>query len=300
MHKTQEQILFIINPISGVKKKDNLPSLIKTCLSKKSLPYTIEFTSYPGHATKLTKQAVLDGYKFIVAAGGDGTINEVASVLINKSAALGIIPLGSGNGLARHLKIPIDMQKAVENISELNVQSIDTCLFNNMPFFCTAGIGFDALVSHEFAKNSKRGFRSYIKTTLRKLKKYVPKKYIIETENKKMEVNAFSLTVANAAQFGNNAFISPKSSIIDGKMELCIIKPFPKRLFPIIALRLFTKSLNSSKYSTYLSCKKIRITNESTEPIHLDGEPIENQVNQASINIQKHSLQIIHSRKIKR
>ncbi len=298
MQQSTEPILFIVNPVSGVRDKAGLPSLIETCLSDKNLPYRIEYTDYPGHASELAKEAKANGYKYVVAAGGDGTINEVASELIGSSTALGIIPFGSGNGLARHLKIPLKARRAIENISSLRVQCIDTCKFNDSPFFCTAGLGFDAIVSHEFAKKERRGFWTYILTSLRQLKKYQPKIYNIRTNDHEIETEAFSITFANAAQFGNNAYISPKSSIIDGQLELCIIKPFPKWLFFILAFRLFTKLLISTKYTRYVSCKHITISLKNKELAHIDGEPMDG-VNQVQVNILPESLRIIHSKDIR-
>lgn len=282
-----KKTLFIINPIAGVKKKKNIPELIKIHLDQHLFDVQIVFTEYAGHGKILAKEATKT-HDIVVAVGGDGTINEIASSLIHSKTSLGIIPMGSGNGLARHLQIPLETVKAIQFLNLQKEQIIDTCTLNDNAFFCTAGVGFDGYIGDVFAKQNSRGFWTYLKCTIREFFAYTPKSYSFE--NKK--ITATLITVANANQFGNNVFISPFSDIQDGKFEICILKPFPMWSILGLGIKLFTKNINNSKYYDYTSRNEIIIDNPSNEFVHLDGEPI-GQIKKIHIKNFPKSLQII-------
>ena len=160
----KEKILFLINPNSGTRYKGRLPELIKKLTNPEIFEFEVHITRFKGEATEIVRQKLQEGYRYFVAVGGDGTVNEIGKVLINSPAILGIIPIGSGNGLARHLKIPLDPVQAIQVINNLNIKDIDYGVINNMPFFCTCGIGFDALIGEKFDQNKRRGLASYVKT----------------------------------------------------------------------------------------------------------------------------------------
>lgn len=176
----KKKIIFIINPISGHHNKNNFPHLVEKHIDKTQYEYNIVFTEYAGHATELTMKAIEDGFKYIAAIGGDGTINEVAKCLIGKEQILIIIPLGSGNGLARHLELPFKPERVInEVINKGKVYKIDTATMNGIPFISIAGIGFDALIADYFAKDENRGFLTYAKLITEKYPNYRQKEYTL-------------------------------------------------------------------------------------------------------------------------
>ena len=191
MDNSTKKILAIINPISGTSNKENVPDIVRQVLVDCDFDITIKFTEYAGHATELAKQAISENFYGVIAIGGDGTINEVASSLRDSNTILGIVPCGSGNGLARHLNIPIDIKKSLKIISRQIVESLDYCTVNDKPFFCTCGVGFDAHVSKKFAEAGKRGPITYLKKTIAEYLKYNSEEYIIETADAKIREKAF-------------------------------------------------------------------------------------------------------------
>src|SRR6478609_11346300 len=173
-----DKSLFVINPISGAKNKKDVPSLVRKYLAGK-LDIEIALTARAGHAHDLALRGIKEGFQRIVAVGGDGTMNEVASALVGTDVKFGIIPMGSGNGLARHLHIPLHTESAVNLLLRPSIKRIDTCQMNGKPFFCTAGLGFDAEISALFNKSKNRGLRSYIKSVSKEYMGYKPQQYIV-------------------------------------------------------------------------------------------------------------------------
>ena len=179
----KKKIIFIMNPISGTARKAGIPRIIEKVLDKEYYDFSIMQTNYCGHAYEIATNAKNDGCDVVVAVGGDGTVNEVAKAIVHSDTALGILPCGSGNGLARHLMLPLDMQKAVEIINKHTVHDLDYGLINNIPFFCTCGMGFDAFISMKFAEAGKRGPVTYLENILREGLKYKPETYEIKDDN---------------------------------------------------------------------------------------------------------------------
>lgn len=227
------------------------------------------FTTHPGHATELATAAVQRGVSRVIAIGGDGTINETAQGLRRSATALGIVPIGSGNGLARHLRLPLHPEKAIERALAGQPVVIDSAEINEFPFFCTAGMGFEAHIAHAFAQASERGLLTYIRTAMQAFWSYKPQRYTIEGQPKEL----FSLTFANAGQFGNNAWMAPTANIADGRLELCEMYPFPAPAAGLITWRLFAKSLNRSAYWRGHSFTHVSVQASGPLPIHVDGEP---------------------------
>lgn len=267
-------MLFIINPISGTTNKTNMPDMIKQYLNTDRFDYSIAFTTHAGHATELAKEACAADTDIVVAVGGDGTVNEVARSLIEQRTALGIIPCGSGNGLARHLLIPMQPAEAIEILNHCDIHALDYGTINEYPFFCTCGMGFDAVVSQKFAEAGKRGIISYVENVLREGLKYKPERYKIQDENGETFQEAFLISCANASQYGNNAYIAPQASMSDGMMDVVIIEPFDILDAPQISIDMFNKTLDkSSKIKTFKS-KKIHIHRQKPGVVHYDGDPI--------------------------
>ena len=275
----KKTLLAIINPISGTTKKEYVPELLDKLIDKDKFALTVRFTQYAGHATELTKEAIKNNFYGVMAIGGDGTINEVASALCGSNTALGIIPCGSGNGLARHLGVPINMEKAIQIINLDNVESLDYCTVNDHPFFCTCGVGFDAHVSEKFALSGKRGPLTYIQSTLVEYLKYRPQKYHIEIDDEVISEEAFLIACGNASQYGNNAFIAPKASMHDGLIDVTVIHPFTPLDTAIMSFLLFTRHLDQDINITTYRVPELVIRRSKPGVMHIDGDPIMMQAN---------------------
>jgi diacylglycerol kinase (ATP) len=269
----KEKIAFIINPKSGTASKKNIPELIDGHLDLTKFEPVIHFTQEAGHATRLTNKCLQQGISKIVAVGGDGTVNEVARALIHKNAALGIIPAGSGNGLARYLKVPLKTSEAIALLNHCNISAIDFGTINDHPFFCTCGVGFDAHIGNKFSESTKRGFWTYLKETVSAFFGYRSKKYTIKIDDQKFKTQAFMITVANAGQYGNDVYISPSADIRDGLLDLCILSPFPKIKAIDLGIKLFKRTIDKSRYLTVIRGKRISIKRKKKGEVHLDGEP---------------------------
>lgn len=270
----KKTLLAIINPISGTAKKEYVPETLNRLIDKDKFDLTIRFTQRQGHATELTKEAIREGFYGVVAVGGDGTINEVASALCDSNTALGIIPCGSGNGLARHLGVPVNIEKAIQILNVDNVESLDYCTVNNIPFFCTCGVGFDAHVSEKFAQSHKRGPLTYVQNTLIEYLKYRPQKYHIEIGDEVLTEEAFLIACGNASQYGNNAFITPRASMHDGLIDVTVIHPFTPLDTAIMSLLLFTRHIDQDiNINTYRTSELI-IRRDKPGVMHIDGDPV--------------------------
>lgn len=269
----KKKIVFIINRIAGGKDKSHFPELVNKLINFDQFDVEFLFTDYVGHANKLAEM-VVGKADVIVAVGGDGTINEVASVLAGQKTALAIIPMGSGNGLARMLRIPLRKENALKKLNHSKLVKIDYATLNEFKFFNLAGIGFDAHISEHFAKKGIRGLQGYVKAALTEIVNYKSQNYSIEIDGNKFEREAFMISIANSSQFGNNAHVSPKASVKDGLLDVCIIKPFPLYHFPIMGYHMFNKSADKSKYVEIIKGKNIIIKRESEGPVHIDGEPM--------------------------
>lgn len=267
------KIAFIVNPISGAKNKTHLPELIHRIAEQNGLEVDVYFTEYPNHASTLAKELVAAGYCRIVAVGGDGTINEIGRQLINTSSALCIIPQGSGNGLARHLHIPLNPQKAIEVALTNPVSEIDTAYINDTPFFCTAGVGFDALISNKFAESNMRGFSAYAAITTKEFFTYKPQTYKITVDGVEHIREALLVTVANASQYGNNAFIAPHAHLQDGILNVVSVTAFPLIEAPFFAAKMFLKITESSRFVETFKGRHIFIERAADDYVHYDGEP---------------------------
>jgi YegS/Rv2252/BmrU family lipid kinase len=264
--------IFIINPVSGKSRKKDVHKLIEKIFPEET-GFKIVYTKFAGEATQIAKKWLAKGYTKFIAVGGDGTVNEVAAAIVETDAILGIIPLGSGNGLARHLKIPMKPQKALNLIKQGNHTKIDYGEINNRKFFCTTGVGFDAHIGQVFSEIEGRGFVNYIKATVSEFRRYQPKRYEISMNGTTIVRDAFLISFANASQYGNNAHIAPKANISDGKLEISIMRSFPLINAPGIGARLFLKNIDKSNYLETFQCDSIEVKCSAPDIIHYDGEP---------------------------
>ena len=269
-----EHITFIVNPKSGTQNKESMPAQIASLIDGERFEHEVVFTEYAGHATQIATQCAKRGDDIVVAVGGDGTVNEVARALVHTQTALGIVPCGSGNGLARHLCIPMDVQKALRIINQAQIEAFDYGVINQQPFFCTCGMGFDAFISLKFAEAGKRGPITYVENVLKEGLKYKPETYEIMNDNGTQSYKAFLIACANASQYGNNAYIAPGATMKDGLMDVIIMEPFDALEAPQIAADLFMKTLgNNSKIKTFRT-NHVTIHRKEPGAIHYDGDPI--------------------------
>ena len=273
-----KNIAFIINPISGSKETQNakrkLPRLIMQTLDSYQWLPNIMFTERPGHASELAYQFARMGFDTVVAVGGDGTVNEVAQGLKGSQTALGIIPMGSGNGFARHLNIPIKPQKAIEMLNRSEPISVDYGMANGRLFVSTCGTGFDALIADHFAGSNKRGFATYLQNVLKDVFSYQPQMYRLVGDGLDVTHKAFMITFANANQFGYEALIAPKASVQDGLMDIMMMSSHALLGSAGLALRLFAGSIDDSHFMNTIRAREVTLEREETGPFHIDGDPV--------------------------
>lgn len=299
-------IRIIINPISGTDAARKRAKKVVLALEEEFKIKGIK-TEYAGHATELARQAVNDGVEIVVAVGGDGTVNEIASALVGTETALIIVGTGSGNGLARDLGMfGLSTKQIIERIKQHKSYSIDCGEVLGRKFFCTCGSGFDALIGHLFAQTKVRGFLTYVKLSLKAYKDYTPLSYrlsfskssscgndaagaVLDSKNGE----AFVVNIANNKQFGNNAYIAPHANLMDGLFTVTIIKPFKWYNIPYMAYSLFTKQMHKNKFVETFDCGDCILDVAVGAYLHIDGEPINTNSNSFSVKMIPASLKII-------
>lgn len=269
------KLRIIINPVAGTGKQKKAAKLLKERLDTTKFESETVFTKYHRHAHELAKEAVDNGCDAVVIVGGDGSINEVGSALAGTGVAMGIIPAGSGNGLAGSLHVPLNIAKAVDNINNYNLRTIDTGLANGIPFMNVAGVGFDAYVANKFHKAKMRGLWKYILVGLRSLGEYKPQKYLFEADGKQFERVANVISIANSPQYGNNALIAPKAKVDDGLLDLVICNDTTMLNSIGLIIRLFLHNIDQSPLVKTVRCKELTIRQERNDASHLDGDPFE-------------------------
>ena len=269
----KKKAVFVINLNSGTTSKEAIPKLIDDNFDKSKFDYEIAVTEYAGHASEIASRVKDEGKDIVVAVGGDGTVNEVARAIVHSQTALGIIPCGSGNGLARHLLLPMNARKAIEVLNECEIHALDYGIINGFPFFCTCGMGFDAFVSQKFAEAGKRGPITYVENVLREGLKYQPETYVLSDENGTIKQKAYLISCANASQYGNNAYIAPQASMSDGLLDVIIMEPFDVFEAPQISIDMFNKTLDKSSKIKTFKCRKLHIHRSRPGAIHYDGDP---------------------------
>lgn len=270
----KRRILFIMNPISGTSNKKGIPDLIHSGIDSERFDYEIRLTEYAGHAAAIAAEARDNHIDVVVAIGGDGTVNEVARSLVHSETALGIIPCGSGNGLARHLLLPLNVKKAIAVINKCEIHKLDYGVINGHEFFCTCGMGFDAFVSQKFAESGKRGPISYLENILREGLKYKPETYVVEDETGTKRYKAFLISCANASQYGNNAYIAPQASMSDGLLDVVVMEPFDVLDAPQVSIDMMNKTLDKNSKIKTFRCKQLHIHRNQEGVIHYDGDPV--------------------------
>lgn len=284
--------LLIVNPNSG-PRKFSAAFVQRAVDTIRSAGHSVEaqLTERAGHAYELAREALEEDYDVIVACGGDGTVNEIGEALKGTSKVLGILPRGSGNGLARELRIPMAPDKALEVLLRNDQMSIDTCEANGESFFITCGIGFDGKVSDDFASSARRGIANYVADSVNSYFGYEPSDFLLNIDGREKSARAFLVAVANASQYGNNAFIAPNASMRDGLLDVTIIKDFPKAEGGKVAYQLFSGDLADNEYTKMYQGKEITITTNEPVQYHIDGEP-RGAVTKLTVKVIPHNLTV--------
>ncbi len=268
----RQKITFIINPHSGVDRAKALESAIAAHLDTDYYEPEIVRTGYEGHGTILAWEAVAQGVRYIVAVGGDGSVNDVGKVLAGTEAVMGIIPLGSGNGLARSLKIPLDPEKAIALLNQRKVSRIDVGCANEVVFLSNAGVGFDMLVVKRFKNSKRRGLLVYASIILKRFWTYKTWEWEIEADGQVMRKKAFMITAANAVQFGYNFKIAPLADLKDGMLDVVVVRKFPKILGMLLMLKAFNATIYKSRFVDYFKAKHIIIRHPGLKYFQVDGD----------------------------
>ncbi|HRN94152.1 MAG: diacylglycerol kinase family lipid kinase [Chitinophagales bacterium] len=271
---TRKRIMFIINPISGVARKEGIPEQIARFLDYVQYDFTIRYTQYAGHATEIAKEAVEDGYEVVCAVGGDGSINEIAQSLVNTQTALGIIPFGSGNGLASHLSIPArNAQGAIDVLNNSKPIMIDAVSTNKGYFFSCAGFGLDSSVARRFKHHAIRGFLSYVWAIISELFFYfIPFHAKVKIDEVEIERDFYLFTAFNANQYGYNFGPFPFTSLKDGLLDVIVINKFPLWKLLYIFFCLALKRADLIKEAETFRAKKIEIKGDPKRVYQFDGD----------------------------
>ena len=273
MTKQKKNIFFIINPHSGNKKKVRVIKKINTELDLQIFEPHIIQTETLEQLSSTLETIKKDKNNIVVAVGGDGTINRIINEIIDSGISFGIIPRGSGNGLARELKIPQTISGAIRILNQFYFRKIDVIQLNNLFSVNVSGIGFDAVIAKKFSELKHRGFKNYLKIIAQEIKKIKPETYKMLINGKELNPESYLISFANSRQWGNNAYIAPTAKIDDGLIDVIILHPFPLLPTPIMVAELFTKTLGSSRYLDTIKAKEVVIKKEGEIFAHIDGEP---------------------------
>lgn len=284
--------LMLINPISGTRKKSEIYALAKLRLPNAGIDLKVVKTEYRGHGAELAKQAAHDGVDIVIAVGGDGTVNEVASALLHTDTILGIIPCGSGNGLARTLGISMDFDKAIDTIANLNAHTIDCGIADGRPFFCTFGVGFDAAVADKFSSAKRRGKMQYVRSALLEYLNFAPDHYALEIDGEIYTEEAFQIAVCNASQYGNNAYIAPQASLSDGLLDVTIIRNATVFAQAIAGIDLLSGNIDKNRIIDTFKARNVNIMRINDGPAQIDGEPLK-LGRKICINCEKSCLKVL-------
>ena len=268
------QLMLIINPISGTGSKKGIADQVVAAMAACGHEVDVRLTGARGDATRLAREAADNGYHGVLACGGDGTVNETAHGLCGTATALGILPAGSGNGLARHLQIPIDIDLALKVIASDNIVDSDYGTVNDRPFFCTFGLGFDAAVSHRFARQNHRGLFSYVRSAFTEFLQFRPQTYTISANGKLLTEKAFLVAVCNASQWGNNAYIAPEANITDGLLDITLVHSGTAIDAAVMGMDIFTGYINKNTMVHTFRAPAVVIYRNKAGEAHIDGEPV--------------------------
>lgn len=275
MNTPQRTMMLIINPISGNGHKEGLAEKIAARLAPAGIALEVRETACRGDATTLAREAIDRNFDAVLACGGDGTVNETARAVRDTGMTMGIIPAGSGNGLARHLAIPVDPILSLDVILENHREDCDYGTVNGQPFFCTFGIGYDAAVSDRFANSGRRGKVSYLRSAIEEFMHFQHERYTLNVDGELITDDAFLVACCNASQYGNNAYIAPQASLTDGMLDLMIIRKASVIETVMAGIDLMAGMIDRNRLIEPRRMKTCVIERDTPGPAHLDGEPVQ-------------------------
>lgn len=286
--------IFIVNPVCGrAATRARRRRQLEQFIARHRLTARLAPTTHAGHATELARAAVADGAELVVSVGGDGTMNEVASVLVGTDTCYGIVPAGSGNGLGRDLGLPMAVDRALDVLLAGAVRTIDTGIANGRPFFNVMGFGFDAEIGRRFNTCERRGFFNYLRIALRAFFTFRKQRLTVTTERgETFTLDAFLASVANSTQYGNNARIAPRARLDDGALDFVAITSGNALVALVLAVRMFTRSLDRSRFVRSATAARFRIHRDAPGPIHTDGE-IHDAPAEFDVEVRPHSLRVV-------
>jgi YegS/Rv2252/BmrU family lipid kinase len=289
---TKKHLVFIINPRSGVDRIKAIQAAIESTLDKAQYSYEIQHTQRAKHGTELAREASQKGAYAVVAVGGDGSVNDIVAGLLNTNTILAIIPKGSGNGMARAMKIPLKVTEAIAVINKGNITNMDVAFANGQPFISNAGVAFDALISRKFAKSVRRGLAMYSWLITKHMWTYKEWEWDVTIDGQPLKSKAFMITIANGQQLGYNFKIAPHASWTDGELDVVIIRRFPKILGGALVLRALSGSIIKSPFVQHFKAKNITISHPELRLMQTDGDAHECD-NKINFHIQAGAQRII-------
>lgn len=267
-----KRIVFIVNPKAGTNVQKRFREHLEKYLDHKKYEYGIWLTEQEGHAAALAQKAMEEGYEIVVAVGGDGSINEVASALVGTEVVLGIIPAGSGNGLAMHLGYGRNIAQAIKKLNTATVQTIDCGMLNGRPFINIAGVGFDGLVSNLMKGSHWRGFLPYFLKSVEAGLSYTPRDCRIELDDQVLQQKCFAISIANGPMYGYNFQIAPDARLDDGLFEVVILKDAPFWQYFAAVPSMLNSKIYEADFVEHYTARKVSIFAEGENYVHLDGE----------------------------
>jgi diacylglycerol kinase (ATP) len=273
MKKSSARRFFlIVNPVAGLQRGTRAVRHLVSILRKEGVDVDFHITRHRGHAIELSAEASRKGFDLVVAVGGDGTVIEVAQGLIGSQTPMGIVPWGSGNGLAFDLGIPSGLRRCAKLLIHGTDNQLDICKFNDQYFVCTAGIGFNAQIAAKMNQSSVRGFLKYVQLVIQESILFKPFRIRMKLNGHTLEIPVFMVTFANASQFGNHAHIAPRADMSDGLMDVVVVRPFNKILLPLVAFSLFSKRIERFPFVESFRAQEIYLEAEDVTHYYYDGE----------------------------
>jgi YegS/Rv2252/BmrU family lipid kinase len=268
------RICFIVNPLAGSRDRtQTIRGLIEEIIKPAGIEYTIDWINGQGDGLRLAAAAVARGFAIVAAVGGDGTVNEVGQALVGKSAALAVIPAGSGNGLARNLRVPLNLPDAIGQLVAPRIIQIDAGVINGRYFFSVAGLGLDAEISKRFEQHGSRGTLSYFLAGIKLYFNYKPSALHIHHEGRVLSFSPLVLSIANGSQYGSGAIIAPRAQVDDGKLDVCVIDRLSAWTAVRNLRRLFNGTIEQMPGYRSFQTRSLRIERSAPGLIHVDGDP---------------------------
>lgn len=289
----KKTLLAIVNPISGIGKQKKIEKVLKENLNQDLFDYSVAYTEHIHHGTEIARDAAMKGYDVVVAVGGDGSVNDVISGLKDSETALGIIPCGSGNGLARNLKLPLMPALAVRVLNQYNEEHIDTIVLNDSHIIASiAGVGFDAFIARLMKAAKLRGFSAYLNLIMREYPSYKEKDYHLVIDDRELDRNAWFITFANSNQFGYNAAVAPKAKLDDGLIDISIVDKIPLEHVPITGPLVYANHFELSQHVEMFKAHEVHVSGNIDKWVNIDGEG-ENIGHELHFVNHPHSLKIL-------